>query len=131
MAEKEPELKSVPSFKKDKLDAKVFTDRSCTDGRYSSVAPFSNISQFLTRQQMITISSVISVTIFYSVGGAPEVAGPGGTSLAFAVIGVVAICVLECISEMIQMFPPPNALIEFVRAFVEPDLAWVVGVASW
>ncbi|KAK3175307.1 hypothetical protein OEA41_002554 [Lepraria neglecta] len=38
---------------------------------------------------------------------------------------------MEGISEMIQMFPTPNALMEFVRAFVDPDLAWVVGVAYW
>lgn len=80
---------------------------------------------------MITISSVIGVGIFFSDGEALEVAGPGGTLLAFAVVAVVAICVMECISEMIQMFPTPNAIMEFVRVFVDRDLAWVVGIAYW
>ena len=86
---------------------------------------------YLIKPQMIAVSSVIGVTIFYGDGEALEVAGPSGALLAFAVVGVVAICVMEGISEMIQMFPTPNALMEFVRAFVDPDLAWVVGVAYW
>ena len=81
--------------------------------------------------QMISVSSVIGVTIFYGDGEALEVAGPSGALLAFAIVGIVAICVMEGISEMIQMFPTPNALMEFVRAFVDADLAWVVGIAYW
>lgn len=81
--------------------------------------------------QMISVSSVIGVTIFYGDGEALEVAGPSGALLAFAIVGIVAICVMEGISEMLQMFPTPNALMEFVRAFVDEDLAWVVGIAYW
>ncbi|CAF9911795.1 MAG: hypothetical protein HETSPECPRED_000447 [Heterodermia speciosa] len=80
---------------------------------------------------MITISAVIGVTIFYIDGEALEVAGPGGTLMAFVIIGIVAICVNEGISEMIQCFPAPNALMEYVKAFVDPDLAWVVGIMYW
>lgn len=81
--------------------------------------------------QMIAISSVLGVTIFNDDGEALEVAGPSGALLAFAIVGLVAICVMEGISEMIQMFPTPNALMEFVHAFVDPDLAWIVGIAYW
>lgn len=80
---------------------------------------------------MITASVIIGITIFYLDGEAVEVAGPGGALLAFAVIGFVAICTMEGISELIQMFPAPNAIMEYVRAFVDPDLAWVVGIAFW
>jgi len=41
--------------------------------------------------------------------------------LAFFVAGITAICVLEGISEMIQMFPAPNAFVEYVNAFVDPN----------
>ena len=80
---------------------------------------------------MIAISAVIGVTIFYIDGAALEVAGPGGTILAFVVISAIIICVMEGISEMIQLFPAPNALMEYVKAFVDPDLAWVVGIIYW
>ena len=74
---------------------------------------------------------MIGVTIFYADGEALEVAGPAGVLLAFFVVGFIAICVVECISEMIQMFPTPNAIMEFVRVFVDEDLAWVIGIAYW
>ena len=80
---------------------------------------------------MIVVSNVIGITVFYGDGEALEVAGPSGVLLAFAVVGVTAICVMEGISEMVQMFPTPNANMEFVRVFVDEDLAWVVGVAYW
>ena len=69
--------------------------------------------------------------VFYSNGYALEVAGPSGTLLAIAIVGVVAICVMECVSEMIQMFPTPNAIVEFVRILVDEDLAWVIGLGYW
>lgn len=74
---------------------------------------------------------MIGVTVFYSDGKALQVAGPGGALLAFAAVGVVAICVMECVSELIQMFPTPNAIVEFIRIFVDEDLAWVIGIGYW
>lgn len=59
------------------------------------------------------------------------IAGPGGTLIAFMVVGVVAICVMEGICEMINLWPISNAMIEFVRAFVDEDLAIVVGFTYW
>ncbi|KAL8796006.1 MAG: hypothetical protein Q9195_001582 [Heterodermia aff. obscurata] len=80
---------------------------------------------------MIAISAIIGFTIFYIDGEALEIAGPGGTLLAFVVISIVAVCVMEGISEMIQCFPAPNAPMEYVKAFVDHDLAWVVGLMYW
>jgi amino acid transporter len=37
----------------------------------------------------------------------------------------------EGVSEFIQLFPAPNAIVEYVRAFVDKDLGWVVGIAYW
>ena len=69
--------------------------------------------------------------IFYSDGEALAVAGPSGVILAFFIVGVITICVMECVSELAQMFPTPNAIVEYVRIFVDEDLAWVVGIAYW
>ena len=77
------------------------------------------------------MSTVIGVTIFYSDGLALEIAGPGGSLLAFVVVGIVAICVTECVSELTQMFPTPNAISESVKVFVDEDLAWVIGIGYW
>lgn len=74
---------------------------------------------------------MIGVTVFYSDGKALQVAGPAGALLAFALVGIVALCVMECVSELIQMFPTPNAIVEFVRIFVDEDLAWIIGIGYW
>ena len=51
--------------------------------------------------------------------------------IAYCIIGLIAIAVMEGVSEMVQLFPAPNAVVEYVKAFVDVDLAWVVGVAYW
>lgn len=58
-------------------------------------------------------------------------AGPGGALLAFALVGVVAIAVMEGMSEMITLWPIPNAMVEFVKTFVDKELGIVVGVGYW
>jgi yeast amino acid transporter len=80
---------------------------------------------------MIAISGVVGVSIFTDTGRALEVAGPGGALVSYAFMGVVAIAVMECVSEMVQLFPVPNAMVEYVNAFLDPDLARVIGVAYW
>jgi amino acid permease len=44
---------------------------------------------------------------------------------------VAAPFIMEGICEMIVMWPIPNAMIEFVAAFVDRDLAVIVGIAYW
>lgn len=46
-------------------------------------------------------------------------------------MGVVAIFVMEGVSEFVQLFPVSNAIVEYVRAFVDEDFAWLVGIAYW
>jgi amino acid transporter len=46
-------------------------------------------------------------------------------------MSIIAICVSEGISELSQKFAAPNAIVEYVRAFVDEDFAWVVGIAYW
>lgn len=81
--------------------------------------------------QFIVLSGVIGVTIFSSGGEALEIAGPGAVLLAYCIIGLIAVFVMEGVSEMIQLFPAPNAIVEYVAKFVDTDLAWVVGIAYW
>ena len=69
--------------------------------------------------------------IFYSDGKALAAAGPSGVILAFVIVGVVTVCVMDCVSELAQMFPTQNAIVAYVRVFVDKDLAWVVGIAYW
>lgn len=45
--------------------------------------------------------------------------------------GLVSIAVLDGVSEFIQLFPVMNALPAYVKAFVDRDLSWLVGIAYW
>lgn len=80
---------------------------------------------------MIALSAVVGTGILHGDSEALEVAGPWGMLLAFVLVAITTICVMEPISKMIQMFPAPNAYVEYVKAFVDEDWAWVVGVAYW
>lgn len=81
--------------------------------------------------QFIAIGGTIGVGFFSNSSLILGVAGPGGALLAFALVGVVAIAAMEGLCEMIVLWPIPNPMVEFVRAFVDPDLAIVVGIAYW
>jgi len=79
----------------------------------------------------IVLSAVIGSGIFNNNAQALELAGPAGLILSVVVIGIVAICVSECIAELTQQFPVYNAIVEYVRVFVDEDLGWVIGIAYW
>jgi len=79
----------------------------------------------------ITINNVFGIGIFQNTTYVFQIAGAGYGALAFAVVSVVAICVVEPAGEMLQLFPISNARVEFVRAFVDEDLAALVGTGYW
>jgi amino acid transporter len=80
---------------------------------------------------MICIGGTVGIGFANSSGKILAIAGPGGTFIAFVVVGVVAVCVMEGICEMVNLWPVSNAMIEFVQTFVDPDLAIVVGFTYW
>ncbi|PWY68486.1 amino acid transporter [Aspergillus heteromorphus CBS 117.55] len=79
----------------------------------------------------ITLSAVIGSGIFTNNGVALAIAGPMGLMLAALVMSVVVCAVNECIAELTQQFPVYNAIVEYVRTFVDDDLGWVIGLAYW
>lgn len=44
-------------------------------------------------------------------------------------LGLTALNVSETVSELVQKFPAPNAVFEYVATFIDEDLAWPVGIA--
>ncbi|EOD43106.1 putative amino acid transporter protein [Neofusicoccum parvum UCRNP2] len=80
---------------------------------------------------MIVISTIIGVGFFTNSGEILSFAGPATTLLSFGVVGLLACMVMEGISEMVVIWPIPNPMVEFVRHFVDRDLANVVCFAYW
>lgn len=60
-----------------------------------------------------------------------ELVGPGGLLVALAVLGVITISVGETVSHLVQLFPTPNAIFEYVYNFVDEELAWIIGFLYW
>lgn len=81
--------------------------------------------------KFIAIGGTIGLGFATTTGEVLAISGPAGVLIAFAVVGIVAIMVNEGICEMIVLWPISNAMMEFVRAFVDRDLAIVVGIAYW
>jgi amino acid transporter len=80
---------------------------------------------------MIAIGGVIGVTVFSTNGEILNTAGPVGLLLALIFVAVTTICVMECLGEFVIQWPVSNAMFEYVKAFVDRDLAIVVGIAYW
>ena len=74
---------------------------------------------------------MIGSGIFAGNGEALKAAGPGGLMVALTTVSLITIAMLEGLSEMIQLFAAPNALVEYVRYFVDEDLATLVGISYW
>ena len=68
---------------------------------------------------------------FVANGEALKMAGPSGLLIAILFIGIIAICTMESLSELVQLFPAPNAIVEYVAHFVDEDLSWLIGFAYW
>lgn len=60
-----------------------------------------------------------------------ELSGPAGLIVSVIVMGVIMISVSECVGEFSQQFATPNPMFEYVRVFVDEDLAWVIAIAYW
>lgn len=85
----------------------------------------------LTERQMITFSGVLGIGFYTRSGTILRTAGPLALFLAFTLLTALAWGVMQCITEMLSIWPVPGALIELVRTFLDEDLAWTVGIAYW
>lgn len=80
---------------------------------------------------MITIGGVLGVGLYVRSGTVLRVAGPAAVLIAFAVMGLLAWLVMQCVGEMLSLWPLSGALIEYVGVFVDRELGTAVGIAYW
>lgn len=80
---------------------------------------------------MITISGLLGVGLYIRSGSILRVGGLSAVVVSFTVIGFLAWMVMQCIGEMICIWPVSGALTVFVQTFVDEELGIAVGVAYW
>lgn len=77
------------------------------------------------------MSGVIGGGVFFNDGAALAYAGPLGVIISVVVVSIVAICFMECLTELIQLFPVPTAIYHYIETFLDRDLAWVASIGYW
>ena len=80
---------------------------------------------------MITTSGTLGAGFYVRTGLVLHLAGPLGALLSFVLLTALAWAVMQCMTEMLCIWPVPGALVEFVRAFVDPELAVIIGITYW
>jgi yeast amino acid transporter len=80
---------------------------------------------------MITISGVLGVGLYVRGGLILRLGGPLAVLLSFAFLGALAWAVMQCIAEMVCIWPISGAISVYVKEFVDEELGIAVGVAYW
>lgn len=92
-------------------------------------APSANAT--VSRLKMITINATVGIGLYGSAGTILLVGGPLALVLSFFAAGLVAWAVMQCVAELLCLWPMPGALALYVKEFLDPELAIVVGIAYW
>lgn len=114
--------------------ATTYTDSapSVTPGPYPASYQ-AILSRTLSSWQMygMLFNLVFGVGYFQNTTYALQTTGGIGAMMAWLFVGVVALCVVDCISEMVTVFPISNSMAQFVRVFVDEDLAILISIGYW
>ncbi|KAI0849694.1 amino acid permease/ SLC12A domain-containing protein [Daldinia vernicosa] len=81
--------------------------------------------------QMIAFGGVVGASIWYGSGSAIAYSGPVGALICFLIIGIDVFFVMQSLGEMATLFPIQGAFIELAGRFVDPALAFALGVNYW
>ncbi len=80
---------------------------------------------------MIAIGGSIGTGIFLASGNAIHMAGPGGTMLAYLVIGVMVYFLMTSLGEMAAYMPSTGSFYIYAAKFVDPALGYALGWNYW
>ncbi|KAF4338228.1 amino acid transporter [Fusarium beomiforme] len=80
---------------------------------------------------MIAVNGTLGVGLYVRSGQILEIGGPLAVILSFLFLGLLTWAVMQCIAELLCLWPVPGAVPLFVRKFVDKELGDTVGVAYW
>lgn len=80
---------------------------------------------------MITINATLGTGLYWRGGQILELGGPLAVVLSFLLVGLLSWSVMQCVSEMLCIWPIPGALSVYVSEFVDVELGIATGVAYW
>lgn len=80
---------------------------------------------------MIAIGGSIGTGIFLASGSAIHMAGPGGTLLAYLVMGLMVYFLMTSLGEMAAYMPSTGSFYMYASKFVDPALGYALGWNYW
>ena len=80
---------------------------------------------------MITLNGTIGTGLYWRGGQILVLGGPLATVLSFLTVALIAWAVMQCITEILSIWPIPGALFVFVKEFLDTEMGIVVGVVYW
>lgn len=80
---------------------------------------------------MIAIGGSIGTGIFLASGSAISMAGPGGTMLAYLVMGMMVYFLMTSLGEMAAYMPTSGSFYVYASRFVDPALGYALGWNYW
>jgi amino acid transporter len=80
---------------------------------------------------MITVNCTLGTGLYWRGGQILELGGPLAVTLSFLLVGFLSWAIMQCITEMLCIWPIPGALSVYVSEFVDAELGIAVGVAYW
>ncbi|KND92785.1 Arginine permease [Tolypocladium ophioglossoides CBS 100239] len=84
-----------------------------------------------TQLLMPAVNATLGMGLYWRGGEVLELGGPLSVLLSFLLPGLLAWAVMQCITEMLCIWPIPGALSVYVSEFVDDELGIAVGVAYW
>ena len=80
---------------------------------------------------MISLGGTIGTGLFLASGSAVATAGPGGTLLAYALIGIMVYFLMTSLGEMAAYMPTSGSFSTYATRFVDPALGFALGWNYW
>jgi lysine-specific permease len=80
---------------------------------------------------MIAIGGAIGTGLFLGSGGTIASAGPGGSLLAYALVGLMVYFVMTSLGEMATYLPVAGSFETYATRFVDPALGFALGWNYW
>ena len=80
---------------------------------------------------MISLSACIGMGFYVRTGAVEAVGGPSAVLIAYLSLGLLSLAIMQCIATMLRVWPISFALMAFVEAFVDEEVALIVAWLYW
>jgi lysine-specific permease len=80
---------------------------------------------------MITLGGSVGTGIFLASGNVLSKAGPGGTLLAYFLMGIMIYFLMTSLGEMAAFMPSSGSFYQYAAEFIDPSLGYALGWNYW